>query len=112
MLLMHFISMPAGLRKHLSMQKYPLGGETALKAFLLSRNFLSEVIVQHIVLFLGCDALEMMNIVLRKLGKAAFSSYEKIYKTSKHTCTSRYKVHIIITISKHIYSLKIFDVDL
>lgn len=82
-ILMHFILMPAGLRKNLSLQKYPLGRQIALKAFLLSRTSLSEIIVQHIVLFLGCDAWETMKIVLRKLGKAAFSSYEKTYKTRK-----------------------------
>lgn len=109
---MHFISMPACLRKHLSMEKYPLGRQIALKAFLLSRTSLSEIIVQHIVLFLGCDAWETMKIVLRKLGKAALSSYEKTYKTRKHTYTSRYKVHIIITISKHICSLKRFEMSL
>lgn len=91
------------------MQKYPLGRQIALKAFLLSRTSLSEIIVPHIVLFLGCDAWEKRKIVLRKLEKAAFSSYEKRYKTRKHAYTSRYKVHIIITISKHIYSLKILE---
>lgn len=45
------------------------------------RTFLSEVIVQHIVLFLGCDAWEKDETVLRKLEKAVFSFYEKTYKT-------------------------------
>lgn len=53
-----------------------------------------------------------MKIVLRKLEKADFSSYGKIYKTQKHIYASKYKIPIIISISKHIYSLEVFGMSL
>lgn len=50
-------------------------------------------------------------IVLRKLEKD-FSSYEKIYKIHKHMYVSKYQIPIIISISKHIYSLEVFGMSL
>lgn len=65
------------------------------------RTLLSEVIAQHIVLFLGCDAWERHEDCFEKAGESIFSFlWEKNTKHTNTSITSTYKIHIIPTISK------------